>query len=695
MSSRAYKAPDGTELVAAIWAARILLPQTVECFLHPNEVDEEIWKIVGMPRSSIAKHSRLAQRLARRLRQLEALELRRGPGLLRNAGVLNLTPVERDLVVLAVMIENVQGFESLFAHLGVEPFRRLTQRPAWALGADVAVVKRALRRDGALRSTRLIDLVSFRHHGKTSLKAAEGLVEALTSAGQSAEALMRHFLRESSPTPLTVESFAHVEADVGLLVRLMKGALRRRAKGVNVLLHGKPGTGKTELARVVAAAVDARLYEVADADADGDAVDGEERLAICAIAHRLLAHTPKAVLLFDEIEDAFPTRWHGTLGLERESTTTKSWTHRLLERAALPTFWIANTIEQIDPATLRRFDLVIELGVPPQTVRRQMIVTELRNKSVEATRLDHMAADERLAPAHVARAVRVTDLMGAKSPDDVGATLAGILERNLLVQGPMRPALPSNLPCGPYDLGFVNASADLGRLVETLGSAPQPAICLYGPPSTGKTAWVGHLAARLGRSLRTARASDLLDCWVGGTEKNIATLFRAALAEKTVLFVDEADSFLQDRAQAKQSWEVTQVNELLVQVEAFQGICVCATNLVETLDHASLRRFAVKIEFLPLRPEQRWGMFTRLAGAAVDGALRADMDRLHGLTAGDFAAVARQARLTGTDNRPEALVAMLEREIVLRNGGAGRSIGFGRPFTEDGRPRGPSGEERT
>jgi SpoVK/Ycf46/Vps4 family AAA+-type ATPase len=165
---------------------------------------------------------------------------------------------------------------------------------------------------------------------------------------------------------------------------------------------------------------------------------------------------------------------------------------------------------------------------------------------------------------------------------------------------------------------------------------------------------------------------------VGGTERNIAALFRSAAAEKALLFLDEADSFLQERGRAKHSWEVTQVNELLVQMEAFQGIFVCATNLVDALDEASLRRFALKVEFLPLRPEQRWAMFERLAGEAGQSLPRTTLERLHGLTAGDFATVARQVRLVGGEPRPEALVAMLEREIVLRKHGSGRSIGFGR-----------------
>jgi SpoVK/Ycf46/Vps4 family AAA+-type ATPase len=123
---------------------------------------------------------------------------------------------------------------------------------------------------------------------------------------------------------------------------------------------------------------------------------------------------------------------------------------------------------------------------------------------------------------------------------------------------------------------------------------------------------------------------------------------------------------------------VTQVNELLVQMEAFEGVFVCATNLVDSIDRASLRRFALKIEFRALRAQARWAMLLRAVPAAEgDREVRAMIDRLDGLTPGDFAAVAREARLAGAEGDARAIVAMLERELVLRKRGSAGPIGFG------------------
>ena len=75
-----------------------------------------------------------------------------------------------------------------------------------------------------------------------------------------------------------------------------------------------------------------------------------------------------------------------------------------------------------------------------------------------------------------------------------------------------------------------------------------------------------------------------------------------------MLLIDEADTFLSDRSVACHSWERSQVNELLQCMERFDGIFIAATNMIEALDKASLRRFTYKVEFLPLSFDQRIAM---------------------------------------------------------------------------------------
>ena len=76
-------------------------------------------------------------------------------------------------------------------------------------------------------------------------------------------------------------------------------------------------------------------------------------------------------------------------------------------------------------------------------------------------------------------------------------------------------------------------------------------VCLTGPPGAGKSAWVRYVADRLDLEVLHLRASDLLDSYVGGTEKRIAAAFQRAADERAFLVIDEADSVLRDRRGAR------------------------------------------------------------------------------------------------------------------------------------------------
>ena len=146
------------------------------------------------------------------------------------------------------------------------------------------------------------------------------------------------------------------------------------------------------------------------------------------------------------------------------------------------------------------------------------------------------------------------------------------------------------------------------------------------------------------------RGSDLLGMYVGQTEAQIAAAFREARDDNAILVIDEADGFLRDRTGAQRNWEVTQVNELLTQMEAFDGIFIASTNLIDTLDAASLRRFDFKIRFDYLDREQRRALVAKACATSIDARHNSAwtaLDRLEAITPGDVAVALRQCKVTG------------------------------------------------
>jgi transitional endoplasmic reticulum ATPase len=150
--------------------------------------------------------------------------------------------------------------------------------------------------------------------------------------------------------------------------------------------------------------------------------------------------------------------------------------------------------------------------------------------------------------------------------------------------------------------------------------------------------------------------------------------FHEAESADGILLLDEADSLFLNRSQAQHSWERSQTNELLTQMDAYNTVLVCCTNLLGNLDPAALRRFAFKVGFKPLSDEGRLTLFRRFfpeVELTIEAAER--LARLEGLTPGDFKAMSTRIRF---QPRPtaEEVVERLQSDCAHREGP--RRIGF-------------------
>lgn len=118
----------------------------------------------------------------------------------------------------------------------------------------------------------------------------------------------------------------------------------------------------------------------------------------------------------------------------------------------------------------------------------------------------------------------------------------------------------------------------------------------YGPPGTGKT-WTAHCIARaLGKELLILSASDIQTSEPGGANRNIQQAFATAKNDKKILFLDECDSIITNRSDVGMILS-SEINTLLTEIEKFEGVCILATNRIETLDEALERRISLIVEF--------------------------------------------------------------------------------------------------
>ena len=586
------------------------------------------------------------------------------------AAHMDLDSGEERIFALAVRRKTSHSLESLCEILFQDTRRAMPPEAAVAhlAGVPFRNVRKALEPAGRLAASGLLTKDRHAcHRGFGGILILRCVRKALEPPSEGLQDVLEKIFAKIEPAQVDWDGFGHLGAHRDFALNLLAGAARRREAGVHILLHGKPGTGKTEFCKALAKQAGLTLHAVGEADEDGDEMSRTERLAELRFGQSLFAGHGGDAILFDEMEDVLPDP---RFGWDRTEPASKVHMNRMLETNPIPVLWTANDIAACDPAFLRRITFTLELRTPPERIRVRIWRKHAKEHGIELPEgfCGEMANAMPNAPAIASGALRAAGIAGG------GAAEVRLAAEALSRAVGGRPRAPQTGGSARFDPSLANADHDLADLADRLaerGPGGAGGLCLSGPPGTGKSAFARHLACRMEMEILEKRASDLLDCYVGETEKNIADAFAEARDTKAFLIFDEADSLLRSREMARRSWEATQVNEMLTWMECHPLPFACTTNHLDNLDSATMRRFGLRVKFLPLDAGQLAKCFSRFFSIEPP----ADLRRLDLLTPGDFAAVAKRIGMLGIDG-PEDILAELRREQESKPGAARSPLGF-------------------
>jgi transitional endoplasmic reticulum ATPase len=444
--------------------------------------------------------------------------------------------------------------------------------------------------------------------------------------------------------------------------------------GLNLLLHGSPGTGKSEFAKSLGKELKKDVYFINQKDNDEEEDLGFRKTSLIAAINMLDPN--KSIIVVDECDEIINNGEHLFFGmsLKKEGDDSKAWLNDLLETNRQKTIWISNRVSSIDPSTKRRFSYSLEFLDLGYQQRLNVWRTQARVKEanfLSKGEIENFARKFKVNAGGISLALKdVSGMRQLKTKAEKISKLENILTQHqsfVFGETKLNPLQES------YSLEAINSDAKLELVLGTTqkfleyaknGGTQEIAnmnFLLHGPSGTGKTEFAKFLAQTLGKELLVKRMSDLQSMYVGQTEKLISRAFKEAESSSSILFLDEADSLFINRAGATRSWEVSQTNELLCQMENFRGILICATNHQTNMDVAVMRRFNHKIKFDYLTPAGKELLAVKVLGVNLSDSEKMILSRIPCLTPGDFKVV-RQKNFFNKEVSVSELLVQLEAE---------------------------------
>jgi len=568
-------------------------------------------------------------------------------------------------------------------------FHEFTRLASFATGLTPVEVRKSLSTSGMLVSSSIIE--SIDHTGRNFVSIDDSISEYLT--GISEKSILEKFIKYDNGKCLKIEDFFIPAEDTSIIKDILSNG-----EPCSILLYGVPGTGKTEYARSIASQCSESVYTVRYGDQEtgsrrNRSSNSDSRLIALRVAINTVSENG-GILIVDEADFLLNT----ISNFFDSGSPEKGWLNDLLDNSNARIIWITNKIGSMEESTLRRFSYSLFFKKFDKEQRISVWNNILKRNPLKKYISAGLVTE--LSVKYEVNAGAISSSLSALKQINSGRTLKQeeikpllenlLTKHSILLNADVKKKNRLVELTGKYDLSFLNTDADINAVVHSakkFNEITNPVqgisninLLLWGESGTGKTEFAKYLAAQAGMGLIIKRSSDLMNMYVGQTEKLIREAFKEAEDKKSILFIDEADTFFGSRERAKASWEISHTNEFLVQMENFSGILICCTNLLEIFDTASMRRFNWKVRFSPVLDKMRVPLYEKYFvnnSSALSPKQKKRVSNIEYLTPGHVKAVHQRRIFTDTNiHDHDIIIDEVEKEASYMKIRSPKKMGF-------------------
>jgi transitional endoplasmic reticulum ATPase len=533
---------------------------------------------------------------------------------------------------------------------------------------DVKKVYDAISPNSPLVTTGMIQLADTEDEDELYPSIDEDIRQILMIPNVDKTTMVENVLGRPAEAILQTSDFSYIAKDIDYIKQQIKAAVEQGQTGINILLHGPAGSGKTELSKAIAAELGLTLYSVGEKDEGQDIGSAQHRVGKLFLAHSFLKGSKDAILLFDEIEDLLNK---GTDTEKKADTFSKIVVNRLIENNPVVTIWAGNDPDKFHDSVRQRFTYSIYVDYPPVMMRMKVWEKQLELNGLDLPKQDvaYLSRKYQAPPRMIANAIG----SACRGDRNVAAIELSLRASSRITYGHADALEIGGSVSEKFSLDLLNY--DKGKenyfaAIIASGQSPRPySLLMQGLPGSG--------IANTGRYLAEVAAMNPLELDMRelcaphpmrSPESKIRSAFQAAADSKNLLIISNLDALSEDIEKSGSQWRNGGLTSVFLDGLYHHDLPVVASifNPDRELPPSLQDAFTLQLKFSPLSGDQCRSAYKIYFGDEAPAEIQFP-DRL---VPGDFATVHKiKGKNLNGGPEPTELVRLLGRQIANRGEG--------------------------